>query len=103
MSINVSLKKIVIIAAILLVVGGSVYWFVSTKNVRTRKSEYKALIRYAQRQLVEIAIIEQTSKLENYKQQIAENQKVINAKLQSQMAPNPPIISPLISDPVDIE
>lgn len=63
MSINVSLKKIVIVVLVLLVIGGSVQWFRSTKEIRT-------MIKFAQRQALEIAIIEQSVKLRNYKQKM---------------------------------
>ncbi len=66
MSINVDRKKIVIIA-ILLVVGGFIWWFVSTKDERARKVQYKQLVNFANRQVVEIAVIKQAAELQQLK------------------------------------
>ena len=57
-------------------------------------TDYDKLVKYAQRQSVEIAIIEQTSKLENYKQQIATIQ---------QAKQNAIVQTPQIADPKDVD
>ncbi len=72
MSVTVNLKKIVIVVGVLLIAGGLVYWFVSTKDERAVKAELEILVKFAQRQALEIAIIEQRSKLLNYQQQMAQ-------------------------------
>ena len=102
MSVNVNVKKIVIAIVLLLITGGSVWWFVSTKEERAVKAEYDLLVKFAQRQAVEIAIIEQRSKLLNYQQQMA----VAQQTRRQVVIPEPPIPSPFIpqvTDPVDIE
>ncbi len=62
MDVNVNMKKIVIGIVVLLVVGGAVWWFVSTKDERAAKAELDTMIKYAQKQALEIVIIEQASK-----------------------------------------
>ncbi len=99
MSVTVNMKKIVIVVGVLLIVVGFVFWFVSTKNVRASKAEYKMLVRLADKQAVEIAIIEQASKLANYKQQIAKNQRAARERAMPNL---PAPIIPSIPDPVDI-
>ncbi len=71
MSITVNMKKIVIGIIVLLVAGGSVLWWNSNKDERVAEVELETLIKFAQRQSLEIAIIEQASKLIDYKRQMA--------------------------------
>ena len=73
MSVNMNLKKIVIVVCILCL---AAYWFISTNDRRVKDAEYETLVRVAERQAVEIAIIEQASKLANYKQQIEQARTV---------------------------
>ena len=104
MSINVNMKKIGFVIVILLIVGVVGYNRYSTKDVRKAKVEYKMMVRFADKQAVEIAIIEQSSKLENYKQQLVQNQRVAREKISQAMKPLAPVIStPIISDSNDIE
>ncbi len=77
MSVNMNMKKIVAVIVLIVVIGGGVWRYVETAPQRKADAEIEALIKFAQRQALEIAIIEQSSKLQNYKQQIAENQKAI--------------------------
>jgi len=103
MSVNVSLKKIIIVICVLVVAAGSIWWLVFTKDVRIKKAEYKLLVRFAQRQAVEIAIIEQRSKLLNYQQQM--NVASSQPKVAQPIKPNPPMPAPFMSaveDPKDI-
>ncbi len=112
MSINVNVKKIVIVSVVLLIVGLVGYNRHSTKDVRKAEAEYEILIRFANRQAVEIAIIEQRSKLLNYQQQMTAASK---PKIAQPIRPNPPmpapfvpavvppVLAPSVSDPVDIE
>ncbi len=81
MSVNVNVKKVVIVVGVLVIVGFGLWWFNSTKDIRAAEAEYEQLVRFADRQAVEIAIIEQSSKLKNYKLQIAENQRALEEKL----------------------
>ena len=89
-----SYKKVVsFVVIVLLLIGGGIVWRIeSTKDIRKQKTDYKNLVKFAQRQAVEIAIIEQASKLANYKQQISQNQNP---------APQP-FQPPVISDPKDV-
>ena len=89
---RIAMKKWIyelIVAAVLLIVGLGVWWFVSTKDDRAYKAETEKLIRYAQRQALEIAIIENASKLTNYKQQIATARKP-KPIIPEFVGPNPP-------------
>ena len=75
MSINVNMKKIVIGIVVLVIVCGSVYWWNSTKDERAAKAELETMIKHAQRQALEIAIIEQASKLTDYRKQLRDIQQ----------------------------
>ena len=66
-------KVEVIVILLVLLVGLGIWWFITTKDERAANAQYLRLIKFSQRQAVEIAVIEQASKLENYKQQIAKN------------------------------
>ena len=88
-----------IVIVLLAVVGLSVYWFVATKDARAAETELETMIKYAQRQALEIAIIEQASKLANYRQQLTQVQQT---KQVNPVMPEPPKI-PQIADPVDIK
>ena len=99
-----------IVVAVLVAVGLGVWWFVATKDERATKADTEAMIKYAQRQALEIAIIEQASKLADYKQQIAAAQQ----RIAQPINPNPPMPAPFVpattvpakppvADPVDIE
>ena len=70
MSVNVNMKKIVIGTVVMLVIVGSALWWNSTKDERAAKAGIKTMVDYAQRQALEIAIIEQASKLTDYRQQL---------------------------------
>ena len=75
MSVNMNMKKIVGFVVLLAVIGGGVWWYTETAPQRKSDAEIEAMIKFAQRQALEIAIIEQSSKLTDYRKQIAENQK----------------------------
>ena len=77
MSINVNMKKIAIVGIVLLIVGAVGYNWYSDRGVRKAEAEYETLVRFADRQAVEIAIIEQSVKLQNYQQQMAAAQKAV--------------------------
>ncbi len=83
------LKIELIIVLVLLVAGLGIWWFVATEAERTADREVEAMIKYAQRQALEIAIIEQASKLANYKRQLAKVKQPV------------PIV-PVITDPIDV-
>ncbi|MGR3292493.1 MAG: hypothetical protein ACUZ9M_00590 [Candidatus Scalindua sp.] len=85
MSINLSTKKIVMVLILILIAGGSFWWFVSTKDIRKEISNYKALIRFANRQEVEIAVIKQSSILQQLKAQIRKANLEAQAKVQKQL------------------
>ncbi len=65
MSINVSMKKIGIGIVVLLVIAGSFFWWNSDE--RKAGSESKRMVIFAERQSVEIAIIEQAVRLQQLK------------------------------------
>jgi len=92
MSINVNTKKIVIGIVVLLVLAGLGWWFVSTRDARKAEAEYEMLMKFAQRQAIEIAIIEQRSKLLNYQQQMNTAQQ----KVAQPIEPNPPMPAPFV-------
>ena len=66
---------------LVLCLAGGIWWFHSTKAERKANAEYKQLLRFAQRQAIEIAVIEQASKLENYKQQMAANRAIAQPRV----------------------
>ena len=73
MSINVDVKKVVIAVLLIVVFCGGIAWFMETAPKRKVKAEIKVLVDFAQRQALEIAIIEQSVKLAQYKRQIAKS------------------------------
>ena len=77
-----------IAVVVLVVVGLGVWWLIATKDERATNRDTEVMIKYAQRQALEIAIIEQTSKLLNYKQQMA----------QAKQAQRLPVAPPVIED-----
>lgn len=95
---EISKRTLVLIAAVLLCVGGSVWYYVSTNDVRKADAQFEQLVKLANRQAVEIAVIEQTSKLQNYRQQIAQAQKKQKQAMVQRTVPNYPIIA----DPKDV-
>jgi hypothetical protein len=107
MSVNVNLKKIVIGIVVLVIIGGSIFWLNFTKETRAANAEYKKLVKFANRQAVEIAIIEQTSKLGQYKQQLVKIQQsqrnAVASNLPALASPplGPSVVNP--ADPVDVE
>ena len=96
MSINVNMKKIVTWIVVVLIIVGSGFWWNSNKDERAAKAELKTMIDFAQRQALEIAIIEQASKLGDYKRQIAAQQTDV-------AIPIPPELPVPIADPKDLE
>ncbi len=75
MNINVNLKKLVIVVLVIVVFCGGVVWYMETAPQRKTKAEIKVLVDFAQRQALEIAIIEQSAKLANYKRQMVASQQ----------------------------
>ncbi len=71
MNVNVSMKKVVGVLILMAVVLGGIWWCMETAPQRKTKAEIKVLVDFAQRQALEIAIIEQSVKLAEYKRQIA--------------------------------
>ena len=67
MNVNVNAKKVIIFIAMLAIVIGGAKWFKDTKPKRKAEAQYKELVRIANRQEVEIAIIEQAVKLKQYR------------------------------------
>lgn len=98
MSITVNVKKIAIGIVVLLVIGGTAFWWNSTKDERAEKAEIETMIKFAQRQALEIAIIEQASKLRDYKQQMAKAEQA-KQQTQQQAIQQTPIIP---ADPKDV-
>ena len=75
MNVNVSMRKIVIVFVLLAIACGGLWWYLDSAPKRKAKVEIEAMIKFAQRQALEIAIIEQSVKLSGYKQQIAKAQQ----------------------------
>ncbi len=82
----------------IILVGGGVCWDNSAAD-RAADAELETMIKYAQRQALEIAIIEQASKLTDYRKQ-----------LETMQNPVPPIVEPVVipelpvvADPKDVE
>ena len=71
MNVNVSMKKVVVVLVLMIVVFGGVWRYMETAPQRKTKAEIKVLVDFAQRQALEIAIIEQSVKLAEYKRRIA--------------------------------
>lgn len=80
-----------IVVVVVLLIGGAGWWFNSTKDERQADAQYEQLVKFANRQAVEIAVIEQAAKLELLKRTLAEGKK-------PQIAP--PL--PVIADPDDV-
>ncbi len=95
--------KIELIVVVLLVtIGLGVWWFVSTKDERIASSEIESMIKYAQRQALEIAIIEQSSKLADYRRRLAAaKQPVTNKTIPNVLMPAPVLPAPTIADPTE--
>ena len=98
MSINVNMKKIVTWIVVVLIIVGSGFWWNSNKDERAADAEIETLIKFAQRQALEIAIIEQASKLGEYKRQIAAQQQKPDVAI-----PIPPELPVPVIDPKDLE
>jgi hypothetical protein len=96
MNVNVSLKKIVITIVTLLITGGAGTWFATTADDRAKNAELEILIKHAQRQALEIAIIEQASKLADYKKQLAAIEKEKAQSVAQPIAPIPPMTAPFM-------
>ena len=92
MSVNVNMKKVVAVIVLIAVIVGGVWWYADGAPQRKADAEIEALIKYAQRQALEIAIIEQASKLADYKQQLA---KIEQARVR-QVVPTPPMPAPFV-------
>ncbi len=75
MNVNVSMKKVVIGIVVLLIIGGAAYWWNATKDERAAKAGLEIMIKHAQKQALEIAIIEQASKLTDYRKQLRDIQQ----------------------------
>ena len=91
-----------IAVVVVLLIGGAGWWFNSTKDERQASAQYEQLLKFANRQAVEIAIIEQASKLEDYKQQMAASQQARNLAVTQPVLP-PAITPPIIADSKDVD
>ena len=83
-----------IIVVVVLIIGGAGWWHNSTKAERAAAAQYEQLLKFANRQAVEIAVIEQAAKLKLLKRTLTEGQR-----------PKTPVnIQPLvITDPDDVD
>ena len=93
MNVNVTYKKMVIFIVLLAVIVAGAKWFKDTAPKRQAKREVRAMIEYAQRQALEIAIIEQASKLTDYKQQLGAARK---QKAATPVPFTPPMTAPFM-------
>lgn len=94
MTVNVSMKKLVIVLVLIVTVCGSIWWYMSAAPQRKVKAEIKLMVDYAQRQALEIVIIEQSVKLTAYKRQVAAAAK---KQVPIPIVPAPP--NPVVPDP----
>ncbi len=92
-------KYEVIVVGLALVIGLGVWWYVATEPQRKVKAEIKVMIDFVQRQALEIAIIENSSKLAGYRQQLAAKKP---KPLVNPFAPKPPNPVP-VKDPKSAE
>jgi cbb3-type cytochrome oxidase subunit 3 len=88
-----------IIVAVLICVGVGVWWYAATNDVRKANAEYENLVRFAEKQAVEIAIIEQASTLQGYRQRIAQNQQQLQQRAQQAIAQ--PVVPDSFVPPAD--
>ena len=102
MNVNVSMKKIVGVLVFVAIVCGGVWCGMETAPQRKTKAEIKVLVDFAQRQALEIAIIEQTSKLAGYRKQLAALRKP-KPSVMNPFAPVPINPVPIVPDPKDVE
>ena len=86
--------KLITVAA-LVCVGLGTWYFISTKEERAYSDYTRTLTMYAQRQAIEIAIIEQASKLTDYRNQIAQAQQQSKQNVVNQLQE--------IADPKDVD
>ncbi len=86
------IEMLLVLAAV--VIGGSIWAIAATEPARKAKKDTQKLIDFAQRQALEIAIIEQSVKLKELKQKLAEEQKPVSA-----------LTVPIVKEPIpeDIE
>ncbi len=103
MSINVNMRKIITWIIVGLVIAGSGFWWNSKKDERAAEAELETLIKFAQRQALEIVIIEQASKLTDYKWQIASQQKKVDAVIPNTPPTFVPVVVPPVVDPDNVE
>ena len=74
--------KIELIVVLVLAISGLIVWnHINTKPDREAESQRTLLVKFAEKQALEIRIIEQASKLTQYKQQME------TAKLKAEKAP----------------
>lgn len=60
-----------IIVVVLLVLGLGIWWYISTGDERQASAQFEQLVKYANRQEVEIAIIKQDAELKMLKRAMA--------------------------------
>lgn len=89
-----------IVIAVVICVGLGIWWFVATKDQRAAEAQFKQLVKIANRQAVEIAVIRQAAELEQLKRTLAKNQRL------QQPIPQPPLAipqPPVVADPKDVD
>ncbi len=93
MSINLSMKKIVVVLVLGLIAYGSFWWFVSTKEKRQVAAQYKQFVTFAERQEIEITIIRQTMELQQLKAEFQKSQQTPSLPQQRTIIPSSAIDS----------
>ncbi len=83
------LKVELIVTILVIAICLSGWWFIFTKDQRKVATEYKQLVRIANRQAIEIVIIEQAEKLTNYRQQMIKNQRQAKQKSEQELTKLP--------------
>ncbi len=97
MTVNLNLKKTLIITALIVIACSGVWWYMGNAPQRAAKAEIKVMVDFLQRLTLENRIIEESSKLAGYRKQLAEAQK---SKVQT---PPPVPINPIIPGPKETE
>jgi hypothetical protein len=89
--------KYELIAVVVLVgIGAGIWWFVATKDERALEAQFQQLVEIANRQQVEIAVIEQAARLQQLRQAAMQAQQRQQRELEQA------IQFPVVPDPKDV-
>ena len=82
-----------VVVGLLIIVGLGIWWFIATKDERAADAQFERLVKFANRQQVEIAVIRQAAELQQLRAAIQRAQTL------SQVPIEPP---PAVTDPKDV-